>query len=983
MKLEQACRFATSDSGYRIFAQSEGFSEQNAYSMTSVFNDVMNSVFGKVGQSMITLNISNNNVFFARLTLRSDIKSRKAMFTNAVVIPDDLYSKMMREDPTWMLHFPYKDLLSQRPGNERMDAIELNDYEPEKDVLVDICSEYDLDKPALTEFIIQLYRAVMEGTSLCLATTLDSSRTPDLIVKYAALAAAVLPSSLRRMFTFSSMGDARCVLCVQPKDGGELLSMGKEIYRFRADKEKRIVYNNGERAVNMQDGMVDMFVNFANLLSEKTIVDKEGQKKFLYDLDKIADKISGTGRGCFSFELLIIAYYVIEKNETSLVEAVYLINALLQYSQENPTDDSVVNKLLSMWTDLLSDASVCANIRITAPLTVRAIDQKDKHLYESVDRMLKYAADDTRTGLAQIILRKNFSELQKDLVNELLIENPAPWSDELLEMLFAWSCRYNIIDLASVIWTRKNKQISRQADNESETAGLLHRLIKDNVEQEQGLQYWPEGELLFNECEMFYMSNGLSEMCDYVNSERPDEVLSDAEVQIVSANYRDFSKSLQENWISYLVIYRYCAGKPLNEQVCSLKEMKNTAPDVFEDVCAVLKSEQEAGKILLEAYWTDTLLGKCNSISEIAEVCNNYNISMNSKGLMETQVKQRWLAMTVFYSGNPLQDEIKSLMQQYDVLDTVKMSEETRRVLRDDITLRFWKCVNMTVLLDNALKEEPLDYLKSCMERLEHLSHVEISSKMVAFYYTAGAFLEPANLANHAFFRSVVENGDWSCEEAAKDFDIFESGMHRGKLHYSYSDIAVMQETIMKVARYHMSISNVFYIDYYLFGTYYKDEKKSAEEGYDFEEFRYMLDKLIKKQLLNDKTKLRLEDSQLLFGEEAVLDYRKDIRKLIVKNDPLPLRQFAEQLKGSKKSVFEFFGRRKHEEYDIYENEKGELRSPKGKHGTEATVELRSEKAQLEATHDSRSESSITEEQDNFDNKDKGILGVLGFVKRK
>ena len=42
MRFEQACRFATSDSGYKIFAQSEGFSEQNASSMTNLFNDVMN-----------------------------------------------------------------------------------------------------------------------------------------------------------------------------------------------------------------------------------------------------------------------------------------------------------------------------------------------------------------------------------------------------------------------------------------------------------------------------------------------------------------------------------------------------------------------------------------------------------------------------------------------------------------------------------------------------------------------------------------------------------------------------------------------------------------------------------------------------------------------------------------------------------------------------------------------------------------------------
>ena len=146
--------------------------------------------------------------------------------------------------------------------------------------------------------------------------------------------------------------------------------------------------------------------------------------------------------------------------------------------------------------------------------------------------------------------------------------------------------------------------------------------------------------------------------------------------------------------------------------------------------------------------------------------------------------------------------------------------------------------------------------------------------------------------------------------------------MHKGKLQYSYSDIEVIQEAIIKVAKYHMHTSDVFYIDYYLFGTYYKNEEKPDLEGYDFEELRRRLNVLIKKQLLNNQTQLRLEDSQLLYGVDAVLDYRKDIRKLITKNDPIPLRQFAEQLRKPKNSLFGLFGRKRNDdESDDYEEE--------------------------------------------------------------
>ena len=922
MNFEQACRFATSDSGYRIFAQSDGFSEQSANGMTSIFNDVMNPVFGKVGQSMITLNVSNKDAFFARLTLRSDIKSRKSMFTNAAVIPIDFYSRMMSEDPCWMLQFPYSDLLSQNPGNARMNTIEMGEYEPEKDALDNICREFELEKADLTEFVMQLYKAVMGGTSLCLDTNLESSRTPDLIVKYAALAATLLPPSVRNTFTFSSMGDARCTLCVQPGDGGELLNMGRDIYRFQTDKKNRIIFNNAARPVDMHEGMMSMFINFANLLSDKLLEDRAELEDILRGLDEAADRIAGIRRGNFSFELLMISYYLTPFRNISLIEAVYLINALLQYSQANPTNDRNVNALLTEWVNLLSAEKVCANINITAPLTVRAIDQKDEHLYNAVKQMLKAAADETRTGLAQIVLQKECSRFQKDLVNELLIENPAAWSDELLETLLLWSCRNNITDLADVIWSRKNTKYSTRNGNVSETEELLHRLLKDNAAQEKEGKHRAKGKSLFNECEMFYMSRGLAELCDCVNSKTPEEILRDDEVSLMNNHYGEFSEQLRENWIAYLRIFKYCAGKPVDKQIRSLKEMNSFFPRVFQDICTALQQDKEDGHALLEAYWTDTLIDNCNSLNDLVNVCNQYNISLDPKGIMENEVRRKWLTMTAFYSGKPPQNEMGSLMRQYELLDGAKISAVTRLNLKDEITLRFWKCIKLDALLNSALGKNSIDFMRRCMEKQEHQPHTEISAKMTAFYYIADAFLNPEKRSNHAFFAAVVETGEWSCVDSAKDFKIFRSGMHKGDLYYSKSDINAIQQAILKVAEFHLRTSDVFYIDYLLFGTYYWDEKRPDDEGYDFEEFRIVLDGMIKEGVIRDSTQIRLEDSYLLYGEDADPSYRKGIRKLITKNDPLSLLEFSDRLREPKKGILGFFGRKNYSEGSSYRDDR-------------------------------------------------------------
>ena len=89
---------------------------------------------------------------------------------------------------------------------------------------------------------------------------------------------------------------------------------------------------------------------------------------------------------------------------------------------------------------------------------------------------------------------------------------------------------------------------------------------------------------------------------------------------------------------------------------------------------------------------------------------------------------------------------------------------------------------------------------------------------------------------------------------------------------------------------------------------------------------------MIAENHLHDRTQIRLEDSQLLSGEEAVLKYRKDIRKLITRNDPISLRQFSDyQLKEQSKGFLGFFGRRKNDESESFEDEEEENTLKAGK----------------------------------------------------
>ena len=59
----------------------------------------MNGLFPRLGKSLVSLSICNQDVFLAKVTLRSDIRNRASLFTNALVIPLKEYRHLMRTSP--------------------------------------------------------------------------------------------------------------------------------------------------------------------------------------------------------------------------------------------------------------------------------------------------------------------------------------------------------------------------------------------------------------------------------------------------------------------------------------------------------------------------------------------------------------------------------------------------------------------------------------------------------------------------------------------------------------------------------------------------------------------------------------------------------------------------------------------------------------------------------------------------------------------
>ncbi len=893
MRYDQACRFSSTESGYKIIARSDGFNENSAKNMTDAFNDTLNRLFGKMGQSAVSLTKSGNEIFFAKLTLRSDVKGRRTLFTNAVAIPVKVCRQALQKNPGWLMNLPYTDLISQQPSVQQMEKMEILDtaMDPES-IEARIRQEFRLiSQTAFTEFIRLVYEAVTTGSAVCLDTNIAPDATPELVIRYATLISLVLPKSLRQSITFSSLGDTRNMICVNSRGNGELLTTGKKVIHFPADPDDNREFDNGEKKVGIQNGFKTMLNNFANELAKRNYSERQ---TFLSEIEYFANELSGTEMGCISSALLIIAYYIYKDddndfNTLSKFEAVYLLHALLGYlDRKNDCNAKNANCVLMYLANRMAKEQICPSINQLAPLTVRALTQNDKDLFESVFRLLDYAAAETRTNLAAIILEQKYSTKQHEIVNKLLIENPISWDNELLSNLFAWSCQNNILNLVDEIWSRRN----------SNAVSLIHRLIGDNKKQEEGILILQVGESLFNDAEMAYMTKGLLELCDDAEGQLSKQSeLNEQEEQQILDHYTEFTQCFKEAWIRYLKVFKLGDNNSESDNIENLKMLKAGYPEIYIDLESALLTGTFRERKLFEDFLIVTEFSNCISISDVKDLCEKYNIEKNPESVLEKKAVELWLKFSEYLTVGKFSENFDNyISSNINKLENVELSEESKTYLREQLIERFWSNNSCKDIIDAFFED---DDMEATVDKIDNMS-ISLSPEMIKkrglYKSFARAKKSPEDKNTHTFFRNVAEAGK------DEEIKLFES-----KYFFTTDERKNILLGIKELGIRLFYEDNLFIIDYLLAGTYQLDEKKPDKSHYNLEEFCDCVYDLAEN---GQHVKVDCTNSVILYGDEADQKVRKELRTSIMDEDPVVLLELKDQLKNKWKPL-EIFKRKK------------------------------------------------------------------------
>ena len=602
MKLEQVCRFRAA-TGYTVCAQSPGFTADHEAEMGKLFNDTMNPLFGKVGQSLFTCAIGEKGtIFLSRSTLRSSY-GRTAMFTHSYLLsPDDYEVLMEGSSGASLLSLSMEDMLYTQPASSNLPTLSFvpsNDI-PDLDVLR---KKYQLDDARYAQLLLGAYRAMTTSASLCLYTKRPLEETPVLVRELAYCIAEGLLPMLKKRLTYSSAADTRMKVCVSSSVGGHTL--GKSGIPFDVDQGRSFP------AIKI-DSMSDTFFRalaHASVLERHAMLDK--MQRWLSDL---SDEGSGISLG-----MVVAAYYLSSGQSLINEEAARLLANLLSGAKGSGVNQQALDQVLAHLIDIINQGHACPN---TLPqLVERYLFSVNPNYERAVSQLLTLAPVFACANLLQTLIKltDQRSPKIKELVLQLLALIP-PNAEELapfISDLILWAVRQDVTELSDSCL-----QMSGQLSVDQKKA-----LLCTILEEAQGRS--------FRMCEsaiLFPLINSLAN--------QPNACLDDAHNAMLYERFPSLSIKEQQ------IVAGYCLFIciPLSKSpVPLLQKIALDYPPLFSALAFCLRNPDNKMLDLWESYQTDTLLKKGMGYEALEAACQSANIFFTTNGPFEKKVGQLWL----------------------------------------------------------------------------------------------------------------------------------------------------------------------------------------------------------------------------------------------------------------------------------------------------------------------------------------------------
>jgi hypothetical protein len=181
-----------------------------------IFNSAMNTIFPKLGASVLSCAPGKNDAFYARNTLRTDILGRKTIFTHAYIFDAEEYARYMDSDPTILLSIPMEQMLDSQAPDAQMEQLELSVPEASGMQLESLFEKYHLTPVRYGKLLIGAYEALTSNASLRLKTKLPLEQTEQMVRELTYCILHGLLPVLKGRVSFSSGADTRMKISVIP-----------------------------------------------------------------------------------------------------------------------------------------------------------------------------------------------------------------------------------------------------------------------------------------------------------------------------------------------------------------------------------------------------------------------------------------------------------------------------------------------------------------------------------------------------------------------------------------------------------------------------------------------------------------------------------------------------------------------------------------------------------------------------------------------
>lgn len=667
MRVEQACRFRL-DEGYCIFAKSAGLQPAQEIALGDAFNSTMNTIFPKLGASILSCTPGKNDAFLARNTLRTDVLGRKTIFTHAYILSAEEYTRCMEENPEILLSVPMEQMLDAQTPEAQMSQLELQMPEEGQWSLEALFEKYNLTPERYGRLLMGAYEAMTSNASLRLKTNLPLERTEQLVKEMTYCILDGLLPVLKGKVSFSSGADTRMKISVIP--AGDTAIQSSDIV-FGVEEDR---YTN----IRPKDEVSALA--FRALGSASHTERRQVLEKMQYWLNEVTNVQEG-----LSVMLVSAAYCMSSGRELSQDMSLMLFRSIT--SAGKGFSNLVINGLLTGLVKQMNAQGSCSSQALSL-IAGWYLKDSSAGYREEADLTFATAPVDICAALVQAVFLQTMTDNVRQLLRVLLKRIP-PESGALPE---------DVQDQV-ILWI-----LAENVEEFSQYATILMSIYgKDQmVRLAQGVLAGASGRKL-TASEDIVLAKALRTLTEAGVCLREDEC---AQLDSFSLYYSD---ELMNSALAYLFAVRL-AGKTPEEGLKLLEVLAVQQPKYF----AVIYDEMAGGTrncaLLWEHYQTKHCLRSGMNALELEQTCKTVNTFQNPGGLFEMRAAALWMALveedfSLYTESAQLQYYVTVLIQRW-AKDTLRLaiSDKTKTWICNEIVKCFWKTIPFEKIFTNEFQ---------------------------------------------------------------------------------------------------------------------------------------------------------------------------------------------------------------------------------------------------------------------------------------